>query len=1067
MCLFLPFSVFAEPAITVSDGPSGIAVSVSGLDPDRTYWLTIVSPDAEDGAYTSFEYLSGSDQGAVAFPDPGPGQPMELRLHEKSAGNPLLARALLDAPAEAAIPVADARLVDFARIYGLAGDWRGEMACAQGTAAFEVTLRPHFYENGYLGDLRLTLIDGPDQGASGEWPLTVQHRPDTGAVSLAADSPRSVPVEGYAIPQIFGTTLSEDGLRVEDANLQSQSCTSFSFARAPLPAPENALAEAEALRTDGFLGQWQGSYDCGAPTALDLIFEVSPVNDLTLARWVYRGTGKNAFDGEALFRAQAAGPGQIGLMPLKWVKQPYRHQVAPVTFSLAPDGAAMQGEFAGCGPVQVTRVGGEAMAGAATQVMSDAERAGLADLAGRWSGLTPCGGTEQFMQIDLPDLSAGETGVDLRYAASKGVDAGAHLALAARPGDPIELSLIEKRQAPLNQPIFLPRELARADGGLVMQFDETCDDVALRRDDPPPRFAALPGATDQQALLVQESDKALRVAAPATICRTLADWAAALSPAEARMTRAGTWVTHHGGWPVLFTDPYFQPVFGMGYPSLSASPDVGEALLAPLRTQCGDLGVEDLQLRTALTLAFGVARNSELFGSEAQRFRLAVDRAQVGQDRAARLAEDLAALPDTPDARERIAALRTELETLALLDSETARLTASLDAAEARIVAAGEEAFLTALAAVEEPATPKNLGRAVDLLQQRDPAERSHWIEQLDRAAGQLAERIDAGEMQLAGMQDLAILPPIAAALEKAEEKQRRADAAAKSALRERIAGLGKVTELRPVLTAITDGGNDPGLLAAYDAKARALLVAAAGPIPDAEAAEQADPEPALSGGALSGLRRNALITAFLTGDPLVPYRADRDSTLRYLQRMVLVFRDYCPAALPPDLQTRIAGQFVDVGALTGSRDQMAAMGLQAIVEGLGVLADPGSAMAGAIRQDEIFAMADGDAQILLRNLDCTGPDMRRLFENARDYVIDPAKNVPQDRLGMAEICLVALDDGMVMNETRAYCRCAGDQLDRSSAELQAYLRADPRGRYRQIPLLDRALDQALRGCRQ
>lgn len=223
----------------------------------------------------------------------------------------------------------------------------------------------------------------------------------------------------------------------------------------------------------------------------------------------------------------------------------------------------------------------------------------------------------------------------------------------------------------------------------------------------------------------------------------------------------------------------------------------------------------------------------------------------------------------------------------------------------------------------------------------------------------------------------------------------------------------------------------------------------------------------ALSEGALSGLRRNALITAFLTGDPLVPYQADRDSTMLYLQRMARVFREYCPAALPPDLQNRIARHFVDIGALTGSPDQLSELGLQAIADGLEMLADPGSAMAGAMQQDQIFAMADGDAQILLHNLDCTGPDMRRLFENARTYVIDPAKGVPDDRLKMAEICLVALDDGMLMNETRSYCRCAGAQLDRASAELQSYLRVDPKSRFRQIAVVDRAIDRSLQSCRR
>lgn len=177
-CLILPFSTSAEPAVAISEDSAGIAASISGLDADRTYWVTIVSPDADEGAYTSFEYITGSDHGAVSFSDPETDQPMELRLHEKSDGNPLLARVMLTTSAEPAKSLADARTLDFASRYGLAGDWQGEMQCDQGAGRFQITLRPHVDENGYIGDLHLTLIDGPDKGATGVWPFLVRYSPE-------------------------------------------------------------------------------------------------------------------------------------------------------------------------------------------------------------------------------------------------------------------------------------------------------------------------------------------------------------------------------------------------------------------------------------------------------------------------------------------------------------------------------------------------------------------------------------------------------------------------------------------------------------------------------------------------------------------------------------------------------------------------------------------------------------------------------------------------------------------------------------------------------------------------
>lgn len=299
------------------------------------------------------------------------------------------------------------------------------------------------------------------------------------------------------------------------------------------------------------------------------------------------------------------------------------------------------------------------------------------------------------------------------------------------------------------------------------------------------------------------------------------------------MIRAGGGATNYGAWPVLFTDRYFRPAFGMGYETLSASPEVGQALLAPLRAECGDMEVEDLHLRTALTLAFGVDRQSEMFGSKAQKFRLAVDRARAGQEHAARLDEDIAALPSTPESVDRIAALRTELATLELLDSDAAALSGRLDETEAQISRIQGDAFLTALVQGQKPATTESLTQALALLDGRASDDRARWLRRLDGAARTVAEGIGENEAQLAAVQDLAVFPPVAEALEQAEDNRLQAEAAAKSALSDRIASLTHIGELRPVLAAIGAAGNDPVLLADYDAKARELLAAAVGPLPE------------------------------------------------------------------------------------------------------------------------------------------------------------------------------------------------------------------------------------------
>ncbi|MEM7668647.1 MAG: hypothetical protein AAF317_05770, partial [Pseudomonadota bacterium] len=250
-----------------------------------------------------------------------------------------------------------------------------------------------------------------------------------------------------------------------------------------------------------------------------------------------------------------------------------------------------------------------------------------------------------------------------------------------------------------------------------------------------------------------------------------------------------------------------------------------------------------------------------------------------------------------------------------------------------------------------------------------------------------------------------------------------------------------------------------------YDSRARDLLDEA---VSGLEPSATDDGAAATSGGALAGLHRNELITAFLSGDKETAYKARRDPTLIYVAELSGVFRTYCPAALPPGLSTLIAAQFTNLQALTGSRDEVAREGLKAIAEGLKVLADPGPAMRDAMRRDEIINSATADAQILLNTYPCTGGELRDMFANIADWIKDPALGIPKEQLKLGDVCLAAVGNGIVMRETRDYCGCATQRIQSSRrAGLEQYLRASPQTHWRQINILDRNLNQQLQSCRR
>jgi len=295
-----------------------------------------------------------------------------------------------------------------------------------------------------------------------------------------------------------------------------------------------------------------------------------------------------------------------------------------------------------------------------------------------------------------------------------------------------------------------------------------------------------------------------------------------------------------------------------------------------------------------------------------------------------------------------------------------------------------------------------------------------------------------------------------AAAAERA--RQEAAAAARTERLRGEIAATTRIASLDRLRPAIaTQTGLDASeLWSAFDKRAATLLDEAVASLPENEARSSAPPETPIP-----GLNEGVLIAAFLSGDPTPPYRSDRELTVIYLSRLTAVFREYCPAALPPDLPRLLSGEFVDMRALTGSRDEMAAAGLSAILEGLTMLADPGAAMDRATRKDELHLAADGDAQILLGTLVCGNDALRTMFENVRTYVADPRHGVPEGQLRLSDLCLEAFPG------SEAYCSCAGPQVEKATPELQRYLRANAPAHWRNIATLDRLLWERLQACRK
>ncbi|MDU9003097.1 hypothetical protein [Sedimentitalea todarodis] len=69
-----------------------VRVSLTGLNPDPgvTYWITLIEADEPVGRWRSFHYITGQSEADVVFEKQPRSRNLELRLHQKMQGEPLL-----------------------------------------------------------------------------------------------------------------------------------------------------------------------------------------------------------------------------------------------------------------------------------------------------------------------------------------------------------------------------------------------------------------------------------------------------------------------------------------------------------------------------------------------------------------------------------------------------------------------------------------------------------------------------------------------------------------------------------------------------------------------------------------------------------------------------------------------------------------------------------------------------------------------------------------------------------------------------------------------------------------
>lgn len=970
------------------------------------------------------------------------------------------------------------------RATDLQGTWVGTYSCPDGEAVFTLTLGPGEYDGRqYSGSLRFSARPGTDGVPDGAYNVIASYDRRNNGVDIVPSGWIERPEPRYEYGAIR-SQVSEDG-RTITGNPTVWGCEDFVAERQQIASDETSVA---ALIDHGFSGLWRGEYDCGADTAgLDLAFRHDVISGELRVTWTFYplATTSQLLHGSYEARVEPLeGVAAARFVPIRWIEQPRGYQSVAASAHIGEDGRMVgQIEFEGCGSLHAARI----TEGPAVAEFSDADLAFVESLPGRWRGRFSCGGDLYAAQLEVPEFQSDIAEGEFEYSAFAGGTRNvARMSLALRI-DPraggVEAEMTQLLSYTQGRDPYGPVVIAvdALPSALNITLDTPhCEQVALVRHEPsePVTVLPVPATPNQSTVFFADANDSARLyrARTPVACAALAEWVALLSEDDAVATGQGMWGSEWGVWPAMFVDDRFTPFFGVAHDRLAGRPDIARML----RSECRQIGSQ-FELPGPVFLAAFV-EDPEVFGSEAHSFLLAIEDAVAADLAKNNLVEAIAAVAATEAGLATLGDLsdEAELSLTPLPHADRAEVGTLIDTRRRDIQRALDDAFLARLADPDELMDLAALIRAEALLNSRDRDERS--------ANRQLiTDRLDP--IVVASIRDpssglrLEALGPF---LE--EQRQRFASFAEYQNVSDALAAVqamiesdlsDRVAELDEQIAAVTDLATlqvhygeisrlaeDPHLASgvrplwsSFDAQARYLLSEAVADLPLSAPV----PEALVSGGRLEGLHQNHLITAFLRGDRLTPYREPRHETLLYLQGLAAEFRLYCPAAMPPGLATAIAGQFFDLGLLAGNRDALAAEGLRAIADGLVALADPGALMLQAIQLEEIRTSAAADTQTLLTAFPCTGTELRTLFENVRTYVDDPTAGISGSDLRLTDVCLSAIGSD---NQARAYCDCAAPEIEQTgSSDLLAYLRADPHSRFHQIRILNRGLAQRLQSC--
>ncbi|MEM6496658.1 MAG: hypothetical protein AAF709_08030, partial [Pseudomonadota bacterium] len=745
-------------------------------------------------------------------------------------------------------------------------------------------------------------------------------------------------------------------------------------------------------------------------------------------------------------------------------------------------------DFNGCDGLVAQKIGDSVGSSASI------DTAFLDRFAARWLGEFSCGDTRFSSELQLPKFASEDATGSLLYKKRDQFDTTTNqkigFVLDGAEGQ-IGVRVVQRLSYKLNQQTYAPQSIlmdADADRLTVLLDEPSCSPIVLRRDNPTDPVAILPvPASPSQATLFApdiRDDGRVHLASTQAACDALNGWRAQITDADARLERAGSHVAGWGAWPTLFTDSNFEPFFGISYSRIAGTPDIAQLTRRLTKRDCRQLGLQiDLEIKV-LQAAFGA--KGTVFGSDFHAFQLAIADVEGDAELLQQLVAEIADVSSDATGLAELAGIDTQLQSLEnLSEADEVEIAGLITQRRDEVKTVMDDAFLDMIAARSTLALADAL-RAEEIAVVRGDPDRDRISALIrDRVASLVDAEIIVPSQSLSGSELLdftdrqrtrfkpllryTLVSESIAMLQNriANETEDRV-----AAVVQRIDAAAVIADLRSSYKAVSTFTRDPRvaqysqqLWSAYDQKAQTLLKAAISELPPRNNNRT---ERAKCGGPLAGLHKNADITAFLRGDRLSAYQAPRRSTLIYVAELAAEFRTYCPAALPPGISTLIAGKFINLNALTGDRDALAAEGWRLIAEGLQVLANPGPAMAEAINRDELRASAAADAQILLDRLRCTGPELRQMFSNIADWVKDPAIGIAQDEKNLFDICLDAVGNGLIMRETREYCSCASDRILRSAQQgFDRYLRASPQSHWRQITFLDRRLNQSLQMCRR